>query len=179
MKMALLQVEEKLKAVLPASQLAQEVLGRMQAYTDFDDENNHMSEHNIAYDKRTLTPEEEGVVKKLAENKQSYSELSGFVTVTQDVKLVTWNKKHPAKDNMEETIVPAGTTLRICTLSRFNDFGLTDEVDTTSYGYKTRIPVDSALLSDIRLQKEPSSYHLQMKAVVDATSNTDKPIVDG
>lgn len=172
-------MEEKLKAVLPTSQLAQEVLGRMQAYTDFDDKNNHMSEHNIAYDKRTLTPEEEGIVKKLAENKQSYSELSGFVTVTQDVKLVTWNKKHPAKDNMEETIVPAGTTLRICTLSRFNDFGLTDEVDSTSYGYKTRIPVDSALLSDIRLQKEPSSYHLQMKAVVDATSNTDKPIVDG
>lgn len=153
----------------------------MEKYTDFDEEQQTqiMSDHNIAYEKRTITPDEQKVLEYLSENKKNYSDIRGFVTVTQDVKLITWNKKHPVDDNMETTVVPAGTTLRICMLSRFNDFGLTDDVDGKDLGYKVRIPIDSVILSDIRKEKEPSSHHILMKAVIDADKTESTEAVDG
>jgi len=118
-----------------------------------------MSDHS--YKKRELSPSEVQVIEEIAKAKRTYSDIVGYVTTTQDVKLITWNGKHPSEDNMEERVVKAGSTLKIVMFSKYNDFGLTDDL-TATHIYKVRIPSDSDLISDIRKTEEPTSFHTKL-----------------
>ena len=120
---------------------------------------------DFEYEKRDLAPMELDVVSKLKESKSQYGDIVAYCTTVCPVKLITWNGTLPAADNMQESIVPAGTTLKIVMVSKFNDFGLTDLLDET-HNFKVRVPTDAAILADIRMTVEPSSAHATMDALV-------------
>ena len=117
-----------------------------------------------AYPARELDPRELEVIAKLNELKASYDTVQGYVTTTRAIKLLQWDAKEPP-NNIVESEVPAGTTLRIVMISKFEDLGLTDDLKE-EHDYKVRIKIDSESLSDIRLQPEPSSYHLKASAML-------------
>lgn len=118
------------------------------------------------YAKRTIPPQEQEVIDALGKSKQQYGDLSAYVTTTQDLELITWNGNLPSIDNMSRQVTPSGTTLKIVMLSKFMDFGLTDDLNAT-HQYKVRIPCDSVTISDIRRTVEPSSYHGKLQALVE------------
>lgn len=124
-----------------------------------------MPEDELKYTARDISPEEKQVVEAMVQTKKDFGTVEGYVTLNEDTKLITWDKNLPVETSMVETIVPLGTTLRIVTISKFNDFGLTNDL-AEPHGYKVRIPIDAALLSDIRLHPEPSSAHAKIHALV-------------
>jgi len=129
----------------------------------------------LKYTARELSPEEKTALEVMVQTKKDFGTVEGYVTLNEEAKLITWDKNLPADKGMIETIVPLGTTLRIVTLSKFNDFGLTNDL-TEPHGYKIRIPTDAAMLSDIRLKPEPSSAHAKMHALVKHQEEKNKEV---
>lgn len=96
--------------------------------------------------KRKLLPREEQVIGELYLAKERMGDRSGYCTTTGPLPM-------GAKAGR---IIPAGRTLKIVMVSRLGDCGLTDMMSAT-HGYEVRLDWDSALISDIRLTKEPTT----------------------
>jgi hypothetical protein len=112
---------------------------------------------------RTLSPEEEIVVKELWQKKSNFQDTLAYVTTTQEIELKKWNGTHPVEKNSILVKIPSGSTLKIVMISRFGDVGLTDNLNAVN-GYHTRVPVDDDSITDIRFEREgkpgPSRYDL-------------------
>lgn len=75
-----------------------------------------------------------------------------FCTTTRPVRMTRYA---PTTLERSEHELAAGTTLRIVMVSRFGDFGLTDDLDAT-HGYGLRLDQDSEAIADFRWTKEAS-----------------------
>lgn len=64
-----------------------------------------------------------------------------YATLKVPVEMRVWNGKHPAEDNMPTHMAPAGTKVRIWTVSRFGDVGITDNIVDPN-GYDARVSFD-------------------------------------
>lgn len=105
--------------------------------------------------KRKLTESEEAVIAALYERKEVMNPTNGYVTTTEEIPMGSKDDNGPWGGNPEK-MIPAGTTLKIVMISRFEDFGLTDDLDAT-YGYGVRLDFEDAAMTDIRLIKEPTA----------------------
>lgn len=76
----------------------------------------------------------------------------GYITTALPVPM---GRSDPDKSPWEAPakIIPPGSTLRIVMISRFGDFGLTDDL-SAQFGYDVRLNFEDAAIADIRLTKE-------------------------
>jgi hypothetical protein len=102
---------------------------------------------------RKLSPEEEAVVKELWRRKCTYEDTQAYVTTTQELELHKWNGVHPVEENTTIIKIPSGTILKIVMVSRFGDFGLTDDLKAVQ-GYLTRVGWEDDSITDIRWTKQ-------------------------
>lgn len=110
---------------------------------------------------RELTEEEEAIVGELWKRKCAQTDFEAvergdpilpthaYVTTNADLILHNWNGHHPVEENTTEVTVPAFSTLKIVMVSRFQDFGLTDDLDAQN-GYQIRIPFNDARIVNLR-----------------------------
>ena len=117
------------------------------------------------YEKRALTDEEVSIIKELYRRKGYVSNciLDGkmpvkeeilpthaYVTTAKPVTMSVW-QGHGKKPEFIDHEVPPGSTLKIVMVSRFEDFGLTDDLSAEN-GYHVRLPLDSADVTNIRMK---------------------------
>lgn len=116
-----------------------------------------------SYKTRELTQQDLEVIKGLYDRKHSFIKACGmgdksqhlgpthaYVTSTVPITMHRW-KGHCACPEFIDDIVPAGSTLKIVMISRFQDVGLTDDMSAEN-GYHVRVPLDSADIKDYRWQ---------------------------
>lgn len=110
---------------------------------------------NTTRAKRELSAVEEKVITELWHRKQGSIPTKGFVTATAPVPMGSKDDNGPWGEKPAR-IIPAGQTLQIVMISRFDDFGLTDDL-AADYGYEVRLDFDDAAITDIRLTLSPSA----------------------
>ena len=81
--------------------------------------------------------------------KSEFKPYAAYCTTVKTLPLQDWNGKHPVEENVTYRDVSPGTVLRIVMVSRFNDFGVTDELDR-EHGYKLRLGLDTDAVTDFR-----------------------------
>ena len=99
---------------------------------------------------RELTEKDKEIIDHLYRLKAEFKDTHAYVTSTAPIQLKRWNGRHPYESNMKTVTVPAGRTLKIVMISRFEDFGLTDDLSADN-GYEVRLPFDSDLIENLRL----------------------------
>lgn len=101
---------------------------------------------------RQLTPREEQLIDGMYADKMR--RCLGFVTIVSPIPM---GSSHPDKGPWESPakIIQPGATLRIVMVSRFDDCGLTDDLDA-EFGYDVRLNWNDAAMTDIRLTREPT-----------------------
>jgi hypothetical protein len=101
---------------------------------------------------RQLTHREEKLIDGMYADKMR--PCLGYVTIVSPVPM---GRSHPDKSPWEAPakIIQPRATLRIVMISRFGDFGLTDDLDA-ELGYDVRLNFDDAAMTDIRLTREPT-----------------------
>lgn len=72
-----------------------------------------------------------------------------YCTTTAEVQMSKWNGQHPPEKNTRIVTIPAGKTLKIVMVSRFEEFGLTNDL-TSTHGYGLRLPWDDARIINLR-----------------------------
>jgi len=102
---------------------------------------------------RTLSHDEEEVVKQLYERKSKHQNYAAYVTVEKQVTLKHW-QGHGADPEYVEEIIPPGRTLKIVMVSRFGDCGLTNELKAVN-GYSARLNFNDPSIGNIRLNPDP------------------------
>ncbi len=102
--------------------------------------------------KRQLTAAEEALVEEFWKSKADYTHRYGYVTTTMPVPMGGVGSGGPWTN--PDRIIPAGQTLKIVMLSRFGDFGLTDDLSAEN-GYHVRLDIDDAAITDIRRDPAP------------------------
>ena len=111
------------------------------------------------YLRRKLTLRDEKIIKELYERKQNFIKVCigdkkeilpthAFVTTTEPIIPNKWQGHGKTPAFIDET-VPAGHTLKVVMISRFGDFGLTDDL-SAEHGYHTRVPLDAASIKNLR-----------------------------
>lgn len=69
-----------------------------------------------------------------------------YATTTKDIEMRVWNGNHPYDENVTTHVCRAGTRVRIWTVSRFGDVGITDNLENPR-GYDARgIDADNDLV---------------------------------
>lgn len=101
--------------------------------------------------RREISSDENALIDALYKIKASHRPIRAFVTTTAEIPFGDkpggkgpWNGDYLK-------LIPAGTTLRICMISRMGDFGLTDNLDA-EYGYGVRLVFEDAAIDNIRLE---------------------------
>ena len=93
-----------------------------------------------------MTAAEEAIIRSLYADKSK----KAYCTAAKPLWFRRWNGIHPVDDNTTEGEWPAGITLKIVMVSRFDDCGLTDDL-TAMNGYQRRVSWGSGEITDIRL----------------------------
>lgn len=102
---------------------------------------------------KNRTPEEQALIEKLWQRKCAFLPVAAYCTTTQPVTLkhfVRW-EHGKTEPTMRSVPVPAGQTLKVVMISRFEDFGLTEDL-SASQGYGVRLPWDSPAFMNLREQ---------------------------
>jgi hypothetical protein len=113
------------------------------------------------YKTRELTAQDLGVINDLYRRKGSFIDACvegdkrrylgpthAYVTTTVPITMHRWQGRG---DEYIDEVIPAGRTLKIVMISRFEDVGLTDDLSAEN-GYHVRVPLDSADIKDYRWQ---------------------------
>ena len=96
-----------------------------------------------------MTDTEEAIVRELYRSKAAFEHKTAYCTSLETLEYRKWNGTHPVDDNTEVGTWPTGMTLKIVMVSRFDDCGLTDDLDTLT-GYHCRVSWDSGKIGNIR-----------------------------
>ncbi len=96
-----------------------------------------------------MTSDEETIVRELYRTKFR----KAFCTAAKDLTFRKWNQIHPVEENTTEYMIPKGTTLKIVMVSRFDHFGVTDDLRAVS-GYRYRGDWNSGDIENIRWEAE-------------------------
>lgn len=126
-----------------------------------------MSEEFLTQNRPTVvrTPAEEELIDGMYRQKAAneWDKPFGFVTLGSPIPYGTRSDQDPDPQKHKgpwagghEKVIPAGTTMRIVMVSRMGDCGLSDNLEAT-HGYEIRFNWDDAVLTDIRLTKEPTN----------------------
>jgi len=114
-------------------------------------------------DTRQLTAGDKKIIKELYRRKNFPSQLAyegkssagqvilpthAYVTTTAPITMHRW-QGHGAKPEFIDDEVPGGRTLKVVMISRFGDFGLTDDLNAQN-GYHARVDFDSTDIKDLR-----------------------------
>jgi hypothetical protein len=102
--------------------------------------------------KRELSDDELVLLTGLFRDKANHRVIRAFVTLTQEIPFGSKEGGKGPWNGDYEKLIPAGTVMRICMVSRFGDFGLSDRLDA-DYGYGVRLEFDDAAMGDLR--REP------------------------
>lgn len=111
------------------------------------------------------TPAEEELIAGMYRQKatREWEKPFGFVTLDSPIPFGTREQPGLAPHEHKgpwsgghEKVIPAGTTMRIVMVSRMGDCGLSDNLEAT-HGYGIRFNWEDAVLTDIRLTKEPTN----------------------
>ncbi len=100
---------------------------------------------------RKPSAEEVTAIEEMYRRKAKHEPPNGYVTLTAPVPFGSTDDKGPWGPNPRK-IIPAGTVMKIVMVSRFDDCGLSDDLDA-DYGYDVRLSWDDAAMSNIRLAK--------------------------
>jgi hypothetical protein len=118
-----------------------------------------------AYEKREITAAEQVVLEEMYRRKGYVSTCfvngtmpekdkilptHAYVTAVKPIRMSVW-QGHGKNPKFVDHDVPAGTVLKIVMVSRFGDFGLTDNLSADN-GYQVRLPLDSADVTNIRME---------------------------
>lgn len=100
---------------------------------------------------RELTQAERAVVEELYRRKATMMQAGSlpthaYVTLTREIR---------HGDQRDEKVYPPGTTLKIVMVSRFEDCGVTDNMEA-DHGYFTRFSWTDPTIVDIRWQPTPT-----------------------
>ena len=68
---------------------------------------------------------------------KSWFDYEIYATTTKDLEMSVWNRRHPVDENMTKHICEKGTKVRVWTVSRFGDVGVTDNLENPQ-GYDVR-----------------------------------------
>lgn len=102
-----------------------------------------------------MLPEDENIARDLYAAKAAKSHKTAFCTALEPIPFSKWQgHDKPAI----EGVWPAGTTLKIVMVSRFDDAGLTDDLEA-ELGYSARVPWDSGKIGRLRYTREPVHDH--------------------
>lgn len=101
---------------------------------------------------RELTEDETALISALMRAKAQHKIIRAFVTLTEPTPYGSKQGGNGPWNGDYEKMIPAGTTMRICVVSRMGDFGLTDNLEA-DHGYGIRLDFDDAAMTDIR--REP------------------------
>ena len=114
-------------------------------------------------EKRKLTAGDETIIEELYRRKYLPTRLAvegrsanprellpthAYVTTTEPVVMRRW-QGHGNDPEFIDDEVPAGRTLKVVMISRFGDFGLTDDLNA-EHGYQARIEFESLAIKDLR-----------------------------
>lgn len=114
-------------------------------------------------EKRVLTADEEEIIKELYRRKDFPSLLAmegksskgqeilpthAYVTTAKPITMHKW-QGHGVKPEFIDKEVPVGSTLKVVMISRFGDFGLTDDLQA-DHGYHSRVEFESTTIKDLR-----------------------------
>lgn len=98
--------------------------------------------------KRELSNDELVLLTSLFRAKANHRPIRAFVTLTEEIPFGSKEGGKGPWNGDYEKLIPAGTVMRICMVSRMGDFGLTDKLDA-DFGYGVRLAFDDAAMGVI------------------------------
>lgn len=98
---------------------------------------------------RKTTPEEDAAIEEMYRRKSRFESPQGYITLVAPIPYGSTDDQGPWGPNPLR-IIPAGTSMKIVMVSRFDDCGLSDDL-AAEWGYDVRLGWDDAAMSHIRL----------------------------